>query len=160
MDDDAPHMELEDAEGRMAQVPRAPKAPTPDEVRQHEATHIPYRSWCAACVRGKGRKTGHRKKALEADGDVPVVAMDYHFLGSDDNSASEHPMLTMTEVGTGNCFARIVPKKGLGPTMSWLVPDMIAELRDWGLCGSENKRLVARRDGEPSIKEVRDALAR
>ena len=29
-----------------------PKLPSQEEVRQHCLTHMPYRNWCAHCVRG------------------------------------------------------------------------------------------------------------
>ena len=32
-----------------------PKLPTPQEVYEHNLTHLPYRSWCCHCVRGKGK---------------------------------------------------------------------------------------------------------
>ena len=33
---------------------RAPREPTEEERMRHEATHLPYRSWCVHCVRGRG----------------------------------------------------------------------------------------------------------
>ena len=31
-----------------------PVSPTLQEVRDHSVCHMPYRSWCAHCVRGRG----------------------------------------------------------------------------------------------------------
>ena len=42
---------------------RSPKEPTELERLRHESTHVPYRSWCPYCVRGRGRKTAHRHSA-------------------------------------------------------------------------------------------------
>ena len=33
--------------------------PTPEEVAAHEETHLPFRSWCRYCVRGRGRSVSH-----------------------------------------------------------------------------------------------------
>ena len=38
-----------------------PQLPSEEEVKCHELTHLPYRSWCSHCVRGKGRAIDHRK---------------------------------------------------------------------------------------------------
>ena len=53
---------LEDVqEEAQVQARRAPKEPTRDERMRHEATHLPYRSWCPICVRGRGRNAPHRQ---------------------------------------------------------------------------------------------------
>ena len=31
-----------------------PKEPTKVEREEHEKTHLPFRSWCRHCVRGRG----------------------------------------------------------------------------------------------------------
>eukprot|EP00973_Karenia_brevis_P013564 1841932-Karenia_brevis.AAC.1 len=38
---------------------RSPEQPTRDEVEQHNSHHEPYRSWCPACVAGRGRSFAH-----------------------------------------------------------------------------------------------------
>ena len=32
---------------------RSPGNPTKAEIEDHDVTHLPYRSWCSHCVRGK-----------------------------------------------------------------------------------------------------------
>ena len=32
-----------------------PRLPTEEEVAHHELTHLPYRNWCPACVKAKGK---------------------------------------------------------------------------------------------------------
>ena len=41
---------------------RDPLLPSPEEVRAHDMTHLPYRSWCVHCVRGKGKSMAHAKR--------------------------------------------------------------------------------------------------
>ena len=36
-----------------------PKKPSAEEVEEHEKTHLPYRSWCKACVKGRGKAMPH-----------------------------------------------------------------------------------------------------
>ena len=39
-----------------------PYTPTKAEVYEHEVTHLPYRTWCKHCVKGRGVSTPHRKE--------------------------------------------------------------------------------------------------
>ena len=35
--------------------------PSKEEVELHNLIHLPYRSWCPHCVRGKAKRRHHRK---------------------------------------------------------------------------------------------------
>ena len=37
-----------------------PRQPTDEERRTHNLTHLPYRSWCEPCVKGRGREADHK----------------------------------------------------------------------------------------------------
>ena len=66
-------------------VPKAIAAPTQAEVEEHRLSgHAVYRSWCSSCVRGRGQSNHHQRPGAHADerGDVPVVSMDYCYLGT------------------------------------------------------------------------------
>ena len=43
-----------------------PVKPSKWEIEQHELTHIPYRDWCAYCVRARGIARRHMKADEEA----------------------------------------------------------------------------------------------
>ena len=47
--------------------------PSPQEVLDHEATHEPYRQWCASCVAGRWVADPHLQAA--SCGAVPVIGM-------------------------------------------------------------------------------------
>ena len=76
---------MEDAseEAEAPNVRRAPKGPTAREREEHEATHLPYRSWCQHCVRGRAPNRPHRgarNEEEEREGQkVPKISMDYFF---------------------------------------------------------------------------------
>ena len=36
-----------------------PYKPSQAEVDDHYLTHLPYRSWCKHCIRGRGKETSH-----------------------------------------------------------------------------------------------------
>ena len=56
---------------------------TPEMIAAHEVTHLPFRSWCSHCVRGRGKSFQHRKAQHDQDDEAhPVVSLDYrHSLG-------------------------------------------------------------------------------
>ena len=57
----------------------SPCRPSQAEIDLHNVTHLPYRSWCAFCVRGRGRGNQHRTISREEG--LSRVAVDYGFLG-------------------------------------------------------------------------------
>ena len=64
----------------------SPSDPTSQEIEDHVLTgHSSFRSWCAACVQGRGRAERHQgegRKELEDGSKVPVFSWDYCFLGA------------------------------------------------------------------------------
>ena len=121
---------------------RAPRGPTSAEREEHEATHIPYRDWCAHCVRGRATNRPHRADKDREDEEakknkVPRISMDYFFMGQQGDRAHEYPMIVMVDETTDNRYMRAVGKKGLGDgkEMEWLIKDMSEELKSWGYTG-------------------------
>ena len=77
----------EDEEPLEAEIPKVrtkPKITTSREKQGHEHSgHAVYRSWCAACVEGRGVGGQHRIELLEEEErerTTPNVAFDYGFL--------------------------------------------------------------------------------
>ena len=65
MDVDVP-AEMPSAEAHNARVENSPERPTAEEVERHDATHCPYRSWCAVwcavCVAASTKEDPHPRK--------------------------------------------------------------------------------------------------
>ena len=77
----------EDEEAVKARSAPQPRLPTAEERRLHDLTHIPFRSWCEHCQRGKANSRGHRrnqrqkvKRSCDGGLDLPIVSMDYMYL--------------------------------------------------------------------------------
>ena len=73
----------EEARGSEEPVSRSlttPLRPTQRMIEDHNVSHIPFRAWCPACVRGRAKSVGHRLQDKSEDL-VPVVSVDYGFLG-------------------------------------------------------------------------------
>ena len=51
--------EDEQQSARKAKAIMQPVQPTPQEIQQHNLTHMPYRSWCPVCKQSRGRQTGN-----------------------------------------------------------------------------------------------------
>ena len=72
--------DADEDEGQQPKVIRSPKEPTKAEREEHEATHLPFRSWRTHCLRGRGRNKPHQRQIVDADVDerkAPKISMDY-----------------------------------------------------------------------------------
>ena len=56
-----------------------PSRPNSAEVESHMATHMPFRSWCPHCVKGKSTGKAHVKSHDHAK-ELPTVSVDYMFM--------------------------------------------------------------------------------
>ena len=64
----------------MPRVKDSADMPSKDEVEKHMVTHIPLRSWCDHCVRGRAVNDHHQKGKSE-ESSVPVICLDYAYFG-------------------------------------------------------------------------------
>ena len=67
--DDGADEEVEEAKPPVPS--RGPLDPTHAEWEAHQATHLPYRSWCAHCVAGRSDNPPHRR--APADREEPAI---------------------------------------------------------------------------------------
>ncbi len=82
-----------------------PTNPTKREIEEHEITHLPYRSWCWACVRGRGKAAPHRRG--REPGGLPEVHVDFTFLGKKDEPGENTPCLVVKEANSKKRMATI-----------------------------------------------------
>ena len=76
-----PHGESDEAE--QPHVVKDPGTPTAKEIAEHEITHLPHRSWCAACVAGRSRDRPHKRLNNRDSCQVPTIVFDYGFMGGE-----------------------------------------------------------------------------
>ena len=77
--------------GRGVEACSCSSLPSKTEVEAHNVSHLSFRSWCSACVRGRGLSLGHRKvdtKTKEAE-EIPTVSVDYGFFGQPEDRAHD-----------------------------------------------------------------------
>lgn len=150
---------LEEAEeGRMAKPIRSPILPSPEEIEAHKVSHIPFRSWCSHCVRGRGKSYSHHRVTRASDPEeVPVVSIDYGFFGSpgelpaDAVGGQKMPVLIMRDRQSKTLQTFLVPSKGV----EHFYPEQ-ALCRGIKLLGYPS--LVLKSDQEPAIKAVAEAV--
>ena len=75
-------------EGREPMVKKMEQRPSQEEVDQHMLTHIPYRSWCDHCGRGRA-VNDHHKKSSGQESSIPVISIDYAYFGETSEERQE-----------------------------------------------------------------------
>jgi len=51
-------------EGAEPMIPKQVNPPSKEEVNRHMVSHIPFRSWCEHCVKGKSGGNRHEKRGV------------------------------------------------------------------------------------------------
>ena len=128
-------------------VLRDPGTPTEREVAEHNVTHLPHRSWCAACVGGRGRDRQHRRQAQE-DKKIPQVVFDYGFLGTEGEKETVAVQIAK-DTRTKMHFAHVVPKKGLVSNHG--AQELLKDIERLGY-----QEVCLKFDGEPALKAVQE----
>ena len=140
----------EDEEPLEAEIPRARKNPKNRNSRETQE-HAVYRSWCAACVEGRGVGGQHRLELLEEEETEmtsPIVAFDYGFLTQE--KADTFPTLICRDSRCGQTGATCCDRKG--PT-AYSISFLVGFIKDLGF-----RRIILKCDNDPSTKALQDAV--
>ena len=136
-------------EARAARPARNPRQPTNAEREAHEATHLPFRTWCAECVAGRRDNPPHLTSKEEPT--VPEVGMDYAFVRRTDEEETL-TLLVMKDRGSRAVRAWVVPHKGADlETAVERAADGVRELGHRG-------QIVLKTDNEPALMALREAV--
>ena len=108
------------AEAQQAKPLPIPAKPSPEMIAAHEVSHLPFRSWCSHCVRGRGKSFQHRKVQHDQDDEAHlVVSLDYAFFGAPgelDQEAiggAKMPVLVAKDRFSKAMFTHLLPSKGI-----------------------------------------------
>ena len=77
-----------------------PVLPSPDEVLEHNKTHLPFRNWCRHCARGRGVEMAHRTSKEESG--LPELHLDFAFFGEEGEPGNTIPVLGARGPREGN----------------------------------------------------------
>ena len=139
--------QLPDEPARKVRSKNLPGEPTPEELHQHELTHLPPRSWCKWCVSGFGIEDAHRRRHREP-GALPEVHLDYMFLGR----RGEPGLVSVAHAVDVDFQYRLAVHTDKGP-----VDYVISAICDF-LTEIGRTRVILRTDGEPEVKALAEAL--
>jgi hypothetical protein len=142
-------------EGKPIKILRGPVKPTKLEIEEHEHSHIPFRSWCPHCMRGKSKASGHRSSAQIRD--KTIVSLDYAFLGiakgtsreerlkleAEAAAAGHTPSLVMFDSESRGIYAYAADSKGYNER---LCRQVVNDLDNLGY-----KDIVLKSDQEPAM---------
>ena len=131
---------------------KAPSQPSQLEIELHVAAgHMPRRNWCRSCVAGGAVSKPHRRQP-EQDKEhcVPLLAIDYFFMGQDDGKCM--PNLAVVCSITRMCFSIPVLKKGADEHTVRMLQNALYKLG--------HHRVVFKSDQEPSIVALKHRVAK
>ena len=135
----------EQDESRVPKTKRSPGEPTNEEIRLHEVTHTPYRSWCPCCVAGRGRADPHMKSTFEEKA-IAGVHVDYWFL-RDEQGEESTPVLVAKDDITKSVAAHIVFQKG---NLDWVADRVVNDMETFGHCAN----VYIKSDQEPALVDL------
>ena len=159
----------EEEEARHQRSARDPGQPSREEREEHERTHIPFRPWCEACVKGKSkRKPSTRIAGDYAHSDCCRLRMDYAYLTEDveategdhgeEESAKAESTLTVLVVQESqhrSVWAYAVEAKGASE--DWPPLQILEDMETIGVRG---EKLVLKSDQEPAIVDLAREIAK
>ena len=122
-----------------------PKLPSKAEVEEHQKTHLPFRSWCRHCVRGRGVEEPHRRQTAEVG--MPEIHLDFMFMG-EEGEERKWTILVAKERSTKMTMASVVPSKSSGVFAARRVVAFMREI------GCEFGDITMKSDNEESIKAL------
>jgi len=143
-----------------------PCLPTRAEREEHEMTHLPFRSWCAHCVKGRGVERAHYRSEPRDEGALPEIHVDYCFpcgIGRKPTSIHEKAcdaagnmtVMALRERGTRMSLFAVVPRKG--STGQFASKRAAAFCRELGYTGAP---IIMKSDQEPAITALIDDVAK
>ena len=142
-------VEQEAEEGRVPKAKRAPNEPTNEEIRIHEITHTPYRSWCKCCVIGRGKADSHFKAESEEKA-IAGVHLDYWFM-RDVQGGDSMPVLVAKDDETKAFAAHVVFQKG---NVEWVADRVVEDLEKFG----HSAKVCVKTDQEPALMDLVKAV--
>ena len=100
----------ESEEARKPNTKKLPQQATQEEIDHHNVTHLPFRSWCQHCVRGKAADDDHKRHSPTVVAGDAKWAMDYFFLTRADEPNQMKAVLNCMDMQSGATFAAVVHK--------------------------------------------------
>ena len=140
-----------DEETREPKKVHNPVLPSRAEMEQHMLTHVPFRSWCEHCVKGRGEGMRHQK--VEDVPEQTEVHLDFCFMG-DEGQEKKLSILAVRERQTKMTMSAVTPTKGENEFLARRVQAFLKEI------GADKGNITVKSDQEPAMVAVVSEVAR
>ena len=100
---------------REPHAPSVADEPSPDEVKQHQLTHEPYKPWCKACVAHRARQDQHSSVADHEGSSASVISIDFGFLSRTESDRNKLGCSSLTIGIPKQCVPFRLPGKAARP---------------------------------------------
>ena len=151
-----------DEECQPQRVLKDPGAPSQKDIDEHEASgHATCRTWCEACVEGRGIGEPHlRGKGQEST--IPILAFDYLFVTPEEEIKTREgitppemeecqlEILVAIDTTSGGISSHVVKKKGVEDDR-YSVDKLVEDVEWLGY-----SQIILKSDNEPAIIQVLD----
>ena len=127
-------------------VAKCPGAPTHEERERHNASHLPYRSWCDVCVQARGKEDPHKTNKATTEEAIPTIVMDYKTFGQDEKDESL-TSIVVRDKRTTTTAGHICECKGTDD--KWIVNKIVQDIDEMGYTD-----IILKTDGEPAIVQL------
>ena len=128
-----------------------PPVPSRQEVAEHEATgHAVFRTWCPACVAGRGVGQQHVRVQRKLEQEVPVIALDYAYLSNPGNRDDVVTLVVARDRRTRSLCASALARKGSDKFAIQVIIDFVRHL-GW-------RRIILKSDSEESIMALKGGV--
>ena len=128
-----------------------PWMPTRAEREKHAITHLPFRSWCEHCVKGRGEEMRHLK--VKEEPEQMELHLDFCFPG-EETKDKKLMVLVVRERRARVTMSTRVPSKSNG---EFLAKRALAFMRE---IGANKGGIMAKTDPEPATKATLIEIAR
>ena len=127
-------------------VAKSPCAPTHEDRERHNASHLPYRSWCDVCVQARGKEDPNKKVKAKTEEAVPTIVMDYKTFGQNDEDENLTSII-IRDKRTTTTAGHICECKGTDD--NWVVNKIVKDIEEMGYTD-----IILKTDGEPAIVQL------
>ena len=126
--------------------------PTVEEIRRHQATHLPFRDWCPECTAGSADDLPHHHTGIETEVlSIAEMHCDYCF-PKDHKGADYAVVLVDRDRETGMTVSRVVPVKG--GDQEWVAEQLARDILQLGLQGDFTLKSYLEPDIVDLLKQV------
>ena len=152
--DDCPdedRVDMEPQEDAPVKIARDPGDPTPQEREEHNATHMPYRSWCPVCVKAKGKEEAHRSRKSGDKSCKATISFDYKTFGQEEDEDDKATAIVYKDDKTKMIFGHACECKGASD--AWVMRKIEEDINRLG-----HKEVIVKGDGEPALVQVLEKI--